>query len=387
MKKDKEARRLNKAKISLMREPTFALWSGLLMTGNTELRDNVPTACTDGRNDYYGREFIKSLTDKQLSFVILHETLHKAFRHLHVWRKLYDENPKFANMACDYVINLIIVDYDKQGKFVEPPDMVLLDSKYAGMNTKQVYDLLKKNGENGKGGSNFDDHDWDAAKDMTEEEKDKLTRDIDRAIRQGQIAAKRAGTGAGGMPRELEELIQPQVNWRQELQEFIRSTCRGNDTSSWRRLNKRYLVQDIYLPSAVSERVEGAAVCPDTSRSISSELKAFMSEIKDIMESVNPEQLDLIYWDSKVAGHEVYESGSFDTLLTTTQPKGGGGTDPSCVSRYIREKNIKPDCVIMLTDGHVPNWGDGWDVPVLWVVCGNNGTYATVGKTIHINNQ
>jgi len=387
MKKDKEARRLNKAKISLMREPTFALWSGLLMMGNTELRGNVPTACTDGRNDYYGREFVKSLTDKQLSFVVLHETLHKAFRHLHVWRKLYDENPRLANMACDYVINLIIVDYDKQGKFVEPPDMILLDSKYAGMNTKQVYDLLKKNGGNGKGGGNFDDHDWDAAKDMTEEEQDKLTRDIDRAIRQGQIAAKRAGTGAGGMPRDLEELIQPQVNWKQELQEFIRSTCRGNDTSSWRRLNKRYLVQDIYLPTYVSERVEGAVVGVDTSRSISSELKAFMSELKALMESVNPEKLHLVYWDSAVAGHEVYGSESFDGLLATTQPKGGGGTDPSCVPQYLRDKNITPDCTIMLTDGYVPNWGDGWDAPVLWVICGNNRSYAPVGKTIHINNS
>lgn len=381
MSKDREARRLKKAKISLMRQPQFALWSGLLMVGNTELRDDVPTACTDGRNDYYGREFVKSLSDKELSFVVLHETLHKAFRHLHVWRKLYEIDPRRANMACDYVINLVIENYDPEHNFVEMPKGGLLDRKYTGMNAKQVFDLLK----NDRGGGGFDEHDWDGAKEMSEEEQEKLGRDIDRAIRQGQIAAKNAGTGAGGMPRELEDLIQPQVDWKQELQEFVRSTCRGNDTSTWRKLNRRYMAQDIYLPSLCSEKVQGVVVGVDTSGSISSELQAFMSELKHIMESVNPERLDLMYWDSEVAKHEVYENASFDGLLASTQPTGGGGTEPDCVAQYMKGKNLSPDCVVMLTDGHVPNWGTEWNAPVLWVVCGNNGTYAPVGKTIHIN--
>lgn len=390
-KKDKEERRLKKAKINLMRQPKFALWSGLLMVGNTQIRDDIPTAATDGRNDYYGREFIKELTDKQLPFVVLHETLHKAFRHLHVWRKLYDENPRLANMACDYVINLIIVDYDPEQKYIENPPGLLLDRKFAGLNTKQVYDLLKRQGKGedvgggGGGGGGFDHHDWEGADSLSDEEKEKLVRDIDRAIRQGQIAAKNAGEGEGGMPRELEELIQPQVNWKQELAEFVRSTCRGNDMSSWRRLNRRYLPQDIYLPSLRSEKVQGVVVGVDTSGSISSELRAFMSELKDLMESVNPERLDLMYWDTVVAGHEVYDSSSFEALMTSTQPKGGGGTNPACVTTYIKEKNITPDCVIMLTDGQVPNWGADWNAPVLWVVCNNSSAYASNGKTVHIN--
>ena len=59
--KDKEARRLSKVKISIMRNPKFALWSGLMTVGKTTVDDDMPTACTNGRDETYGREFIKSL--------------------------------------------------------------------------------------------------------------------------------------------------------------------------------------------------------------------------------------------------------------------------------------------------------------------------------------
>ena len=97
--KDKEERKLKKVKIGLMRNPKFALWSGIMMVGKTLLDDDVPTAATDGRDEFYGREFVKSLPEKQLAFVVLHENLHKALRHLTTWRKLYDEDPRLANIA------------------------------------------------------------------------------------------------------------------------------------------------------------------------------------------------------------------------------------------------------------------------------------------------
>ena len=277
MMKDTEERRLTKAKISLMRNPKFALWSGILMLGTTEVVEDMPTAATDGRNEYYGREFVKSINDKQLSFVVLHENLHKAFRHLFVWRKLYDQNPRLANMACDYVINLILTDTDPQHEVIEIPTkdgkpFILLDEQYRGMNTKQVYDLLKKDkggeggeegGEGGDGG--FDYHDWEKAKELSEGDKEKLVKEIDRAIRQGQIAAKRVGSGAGGLPRELGDLLEPQVDWREQLRDFAKSICSARDMSSWRRPNRRYLAQGIVMPSMISERIGKIVLGVDTS--------------------------------------------------------------------------------------------------------------------------
>jgi hypothetical protein len=48
-------------------------------------------------------------------------------------------------------------------------------------------------------------------------------------------------------------------------------------------------------------------------------------------------------------------------------------------------QNIKPECAIILTDGHVgSDWGGAWPCPVLFVICGGNKVIAPVGKTIHI---
>lgn len=398
--KDTEERRLTKAKISLMRNPKFALWSGILMLGTTEVVEDMPTAATDGRNEYYGRAFVKSINDKQLSFVVLHENLHKAFRHLFIWRKLYEQNPRLANMACDYVINLILLDADPQHEVIEIPTkdgkpFILLDEKYRGMNTKQVYDLLKKEkgGEGGEGGEEgdergdggFDHHDWEKAKELSEGDKEKLVKEIDRAIRQGQIAAKRVGSGAGGLPRELGDLLEPQVDWREQLRDFAKSICSARDMSSWRRPNRRYLAQGIVMPSMISERIGKIAVAPDTSGSVVRELNVFLSEIKALADELHPESIDLMYWGSSVVAHEVYTEGTMDTLVQSTRPVGGGGTDPRCVSDKIRDLGMSPECIIILTDGHIGDWGTEWNAPVLWVVVGNPSATAPVGKTIHIN--
>ena len=98
---------------------------------------------------------------------------------------------------------------------------------------------------------------------------------------------------------------------------------------------------------------------------------------------VQPEAIDLMYWDTGVAMHEEYDRYSMQGLVQSTKPKGGGGTDPECVPRYMKKRQLKPECIIMLTDGCVSSWGE-WDVPVLWVVVGNSDAVAPVGKTIHI---
>jgi len=82
--RSKIERRVKKAKITLMRKPEFAMWSGIMMVGKTEVRDDFPTAATNGRDEIYGTEFVDSLNDKELMFVVLHENLHKAFRHLYI---------------------------------------------------------------------------------------------------------------------------------------------------------------------------------------------------------------------------------------------------------------------------------------------------------------
>lgn len=396
---DKAERRLKRVKITLMRNPKFALWSGILMLGKTEVVDNIPTACTNGRDEKYGRQFIEGLDDKELGFVVLHENLHKAFRHLFIWRKLYDENPRMANAACDYVINLMIVKGDAQEQVVSIPRKNgkiygLLDQRFDKMNAKQVFDILKQEqeqsggeGEGGEGDENFDDHDWDGAQELSQEEVKELEKEVDQALRQGQITHQKVnGTGAGGMGRELGDLLEPQIDWREVLREFVKSICSAKDASSWRKVNRRYLSGDVYMPTLIGERIGRIAIGIDTSGSIGGrELDRFLSEVKCIAEDVHPEFVDLIYWDSGVAAHEEYDESSMANIVSSTKPAGGGGTDPTSMMRYLKEKDITPECIVMLTDGYISDWGGEWNAPILWAICnGASDVFAPCGKTVHI---
>jgi len=397
-----EERKLQKAKIALMRSPKFALLSGILMVGTTRVDDNISTACTNGRDERYGRAFVKELRDVELNFLVAHEGYHKMYRHLTTWRKLHDEDHDTANRACDYVINLQLQDIDPNETLVAMPRykdgphkgerMGLVDERFRGMNTKQVFDILKQEkkdggGDGGEGEGGFDVHDWADAKGMTDADKKELLKEIDQAIRQGIMAHQKiAGTGAGGLDRELEGLLEPKVDWREVLREFVKATCNAKDASSWRRPNRRFLSTGVYMPSMIGEKVGHLVVGVDMSGSIGAQEQAeFLSEVKAIAEEVNPEVVDLLYWDCEVARHETYEGSEVSNIIQSTKPRGGGGTSPSCVSTYLKEKNIKPECIIMLTDGYVgSDWGSEWTAEVLWCIVGGNTEVAPNGKTVHV---
>jgi len=404
-----EERKLQKCKIALMRNTKFALLQGIMMLGKTRVAD-IPSAMTNGRDEVYGREFIKKLSERELQFVIAHECSHKMYRHLTTWKKLHDEDHRLANMACDYVINLMLRDVDPNEQVIAMPKwkedtkhskkgefMGLIDEQYRGMNAKQVFDILKDKKEKGEkpfdcdgdgDGDGFDVHDWEGAEGMTEEEKKVLAREVDQAIRQGLIAQqKNKGDGSLGMDRELEELLEPKVDWREVLREFVKATCSAKDTSSWRRVNRRFLSTGVYMPSMIGEKVGHLVIGIDTSGSIGGkELAEFLSEVKCIAEEVTPNQVDLIYWDSAVCAHEIYTNSTVGTLVESTKPAGGGGTSPSCVSEYLNTNKIVPEAVIMLTDGCVgDDWGSEWTAPVMWTIVGGYKVSAPNGKTIHVN--
>ena len=403
--------RIEKTHVALMRHKDFCLFSGLFMVGKVAVDEKTPTAKTNGVDVTYGREFVDSLNDKQLGFLILHETMHKAYRHLHVWKSLYKKNARLANMACDYVINLQIRDYDLYESMVSMPVdadgevMGCLDERFRGMDAHQVFMILEKeqqdggkgqpSDEDGKGqrnygvqqGEGFDDHDWDGAEELTAEEKEEIAKEIEGALRQGSILAGKMG---GNVNRDIQDLLTPKVNWRDALRDFVKTATQGKDQTTWRRLHKRYIGMDIIMPSSYDEKVGSILLGIDTSGSIGGEeLAQFLGEVKSICDEVSPEQIDLLYWDTRVAGHEVYKGAELASLVEVTQAKGGGGTEPACVPHYIKKKQLNPECVIMLTDGYIGRQSpDDWQIgkPILWCIKGNTHFSGddVVGKVVHV---
>jgi predicted metal-dependent peptidase len=377
-----QEQRLSKAVVDIMGSPKYIALAGVLMIGDRSIDDDVPTACTNGRDEKYGRDFIDTLNDPELRFLVLHECYHKLYRHLTTWRHLYDENPQLANVACDFVINCKLLDDNRDG-WATLPEGGCYDPKYRGMDSAKVYSMLKEDGDNGEGAGGMDEHDWDGAKELTQEEQRELARDIDEAIRQGALIAGKLGTGGD---RDLAELLQPQIDWREVLRDFISTTCAGNDYSTWQRPNRRYVAGGYYMPSGVSESVGELVIAIDTSGSIGhTELSHFLSEVKSICDTVHPEAVRLLYWDSAVCQDEKYLMHELDDLINTTKPAGGGGTNVECVPAYLTEHGVKPQAAIVLTDGYLGGTWGNWSCPVLWCILDNKHANPDVGVTVNIN--
>jgi predicted metal-dependent peptidase len=381
--------RLYKATTDIVGKEEFVALAGVLMIGTKRVVDGLPTACTNGRDEMYGREFVDKLSDAEFRFLMLHECYHKMYRHLTTWKYLHDIDHDRANRACDYVINLKLTDTDANRKgWIKMPNGGLLDAKYANMNAKEVFDLLDGDDDGqgkGKGqgqGQGFDDHDWDGAQQLTGEEADALAREIDEAVRQGAIMAGKMGTG--GL-RDIGELLETKKDWRELLREFVTTTCSGKDYSTWRKPNRRYVGMDMLMPSSISESMGEIVVAIDTSGSIGQyELNKFLSEVRGICEQVRPSKVRVLYWDTEVCRAEVYMQDELDNLVKSTKPAGGGGTNVECVPMYMNGHGIKPECVVVLTDGYLGgSWGT-WSVPVLWCIQNNRSAKPDNGVTVHI---
>jgi predicted metal-dependent peptidase len=394
-------RQFKKIKIGLMRSGKFVGLSGIMMMGKTTMTTDIPTAGTDGRNEMYNPEFIWQFTEKMVGFIIVHENMHKAGRHLSTYKKLVDiYGPKLVNMALDLWINNKIKKADPNEELVAMPFLDgkqagLYDAKYDGWTALQILKDLKQEqedeperGEGGEGGGEgFDDHDWEGASKMSEEEVKKLGSDIKQAIRQGQMAAKKmgVGTGAGSDLLGLNELVASKVDWKQQLQEFVNLTCAAKQESSWRRPNRRFLHEGVIMPTLISESITELVFSRDASGSMhfGERLTKVTSEMVAIARALRIEKIHLIDWDGKVGYHGEFTPDTFQHAPSIKEVRGGGGTDPRCVATYLKEKQIKPDAIVMLTDGEINNWGS-WESPILWVISNKTKITAPVGKTINL---
>lgn len=414
------AQRLTKGVMDILGKDYFVPLSGVLLTVKHEIdtTNKIKTAATNGVWCKYGEAFVNTLNDAELRFLILHETYHCMYMHLVTWGWMYKEGGALANKACDHVINLQILEIEQfdrtlQG-FLKMPKGGCADPQFAGMDSPTVYKKLREQqqqeqeqqqgqgqgegegeGEgqgqggdeaeqDGQGDDGFDEHDWEGADALSDEEKDEITRQMDEAVRQGALLAAKAGTGGS---RVLGDMLAAKVRWQDALREYLQATCAGNEFSTWRKPNRRFVASGIYMPSGVSEIMGELVVAVDMSGSIGDrEVAQFLGEITAICETVRPEKLRLLYWDTAVCQDEKYEREELINLATSTRPAGGGGTSPSCITDYMRSECIKPQVCVVLTDGYVgSDWGGDWPCPVLWCIAGNKSVQPTTGSAVHID--
>jgi predicted metal-dependent peptidase len=401
-------KQIKKQNIAIMGNPTWMFMGGILCFGKWEVTDKVPTACTDGKNVYYGKEFCAVLSEPEIRFLILHEAFHKMAQHLRIYKQLHMLDARRANAACDYWINGEIIKQNDGSPFLKMIDGGLYNPKYYGMTVVQIFKDLEGKGnddsgdgegdggdgqDTGKqdsrgnkitegyptGGDAMDEHDWSGGE-LSEEDRKSLEKDIEIAIRQGR---QLAGKMSGNSPRIIDDLLAGRVDWRAELAEFIKDVMAGRDESSWSKMNRR-LFHIGNFPGSISTTCGRLAVAPDMSGSIWGEpLARFMGEIKKLCQELKPSGVDILWWDTEVCGVQSFEPDQYDNLDQLMRPVGGGGTSPQCVADWlVLNKTNNYECVVLLSDGYVDSF-PVFEIPALWAM--TTDIVAPSGRTIKLD--
>ena len=395
--------RLKRNHIALMKHPETAWYSGIMMMGENEVIDKDVTAYTDGVNKRYGRKFMESLKDEaEVRGLIMHENLHVALKHIPRNKDLWKENSKLANASADYVVNDIIESMTDKAH-IKLPKGALYHPQFHNWSVREVYTFLKKHAKGGGGGGgtgldgdsgsgggegefptdSLDEHDWEG-QELSPDKAKQLEERIDKSLREGGIMAGRMGAK---MPRSIEDLLAPKVNWRDELRDFVTSSMRGKDEFTWRRMNRRHLANDMYLPSVENETLGELVVAIDTSGSIGTkELTEFASELVSICEIAQPEKVRVLWWDTQVHGEQLFGNDEYSSIAQMLKPLGGGGTHVSCVGEYINKEKINAECVVVFTDGYV-EYDITWNIqaPTLWMITMNRSLEVPTGKKVIYN--
>lgn len=369
--------RIEKAHIALFRNPETVWLAPVCLVGNVIIDTDMPTAATDGRNVWYGASFLDKLNDAQVRSTVVHENLHKAMLHLVRHEYLVEKYAliygvhqarMLVNMAQDFVINREI---KKLAPFCQMWDGILdycYDKKYDDekeWDTARIAKDLHQNSKKITGGQ--DGHDWESAKKLSEEEKAENNAQIEQALRQGVAMARKMSAKT---PRVIDALLEPAVDWQQALRDFVTARVKGGEFASFSRPNRKYVGYGLYMPSTFTEVVESVSFMVDTSGSINDEvLREVLSELRGCIEVVRPEKVDIMYWDTEVVRHEHYYKTDADSILRSSKPQGGGGTAPSCVTKYCRQNNIRPTVAVWLSDGFVGgDWAEELGCPALWII-------------------
>jgi predicted metal-dependent peptidase len=419
--------RVTAVHFDFMRHDQMALLAGIVTMGSVYFKP-VGTACTNGLDCIYDPEFWRALDRLEARFVVGHENFHKALKHCINYEPLVKKYPVLSNYAMDYVVNGLLHQADPGWNWMKPPKSIkiLLDAKYYNMSFPQVLrDLLKDGaeepedpdgpegddeqdggdqpgGKEGKGGGKrkgkggkgklpdgqvLDKHEQGKEEGAA---KEKIETDIDNSLRQGEILAKanrqRSGHGTGGL-FGVDQIMDRRTNWKPHMLDFVTSTTRGDDIARWSRVNSRIFGATrgrVVLPTLYTETVGHIGLFCDTSGSMVSYYPVLFGEAAHIMESVKPEKVTVIWWDTQVANVQEFTPATYPDIRTLLKPAGGGGTTPQCVADYIKERKLKFQCGIWLTDGYIGNEPSGLQLPQLWGVVENEHFNARTGKTVHI---
>jgi predicted metal-dependent peptidase len=368
----------------------------LLMHMIYAVDEEVETACTDGKRITFGTDFLDSLTDAELDFVMMHEILHVVLQHC---LRGNDRDPENFNIACDIVVNSnILLENNMKSSSITisqyGESMHLAPDGKEGYEytAEQVYEMLpkqKKKPQAKSGGvakgrakhqratkqenmaPSWDDHSrWG----MYEEEdaiRDVWVKRFEDAAES--ISIRDPSNSRGLLPlfakRILEELRKAQTDWRTILNDFIQEEVVDYSFSP---PDRRFDESPFFLPdfNGKEDMVEDILFMIDTSGSMSDKMiTAAYSEVKGAIDQFDGKLKGWLgFFDAAIIEPKPFSN---EDEFRVIRPAGGGGTDFQIIFEYVQQHMEKPPAsIIILTDGYAPFPQEklAMGIPVLWLL-------------------
>lgn len=368
--------------------------------------NEFPTAATDGRHIFINPDYVFAHKPSERVFIFAHEMDHLIKHHAQRFqtyseRKTLRGHPwdqDWANRCADWVINAGLVD---AGIGSCNPDWLYDPAIKADELWEDVYERTYNNrpkpptgggsagtyggsgggvrGQKGEVAGAGGDHvkanggGFDV---VLAPPKDPITGSEDlpdegeflEAIARAASAAKSMGLMPAHLQRFVDELLAPQVDWKDHIRMLVTGKI-GQRHETWSRPNRRRLVTQplVIIPGKKGYGADRVVVGVDTSGSIGDEeLRVFFSEVGGVLKDCRPREIIVIGCDASVKEQDVHVVSNLDELDQTRLKGlgGGGGTNFCPVFDYVAEHDLRPEALIYLTDmmGSFPTEKPAYDV-------------------------
>lgn len=384
---------MQKAVAKLILDHPFFATLYLRLTVKPEPR--IETAGINNKMLIYNPEWIASKSVNELVFILAHEIMHLAMMHP---MRLGARDPKKANVAGDYAINLILKDCN-----LTMPSDGLIDQKYRTpegnvMAMEQIYTRLGEDPEDdggdkgekqepgdeeGKGGGGggqgegegegegsdegegeggegspsegegngqgqggspqvsdpgkcggFFPAENEEGNKATEAENAREEAEMNVAVQQAAQAAKACGKLPASLKELVEDMANPVMDWREVLRNFMQKTAK--DSYDWNVSNRRHIASGLHLPSRRSDELKPIMVAFDNSGSVSNEeIAMFAGELNDILSSM-PCTVTTVEFDTDIVRDHV-ETYTEDDYPVKLERVRCGGTAFAPVFDYAEE--------------------------------------------------
>ncbi len=403
-------------RMELLRKVPF--YGDVLMRLPLVANPSIPTARTDGRRIEYSPAFFQKLNAGQQHFVLLHEVFHVLLFHC---RRNGDKDPRLWNTAADLIVNSMLTklrgDMNRRNIAFQPPPDGIYGSTENLETVENLYEHLRKlNNEKDlrkgvvhyelfKGYRRREAAVGKAPEDLlypaegsgsSPGESSSIEREQNEAAIRALIreAAEKARGELGSFflpDRILKQTESRRLDWRTLLRSFLEEEL--SEDSSYITPERKYLHMDLILPGHSREELLAEEIWAfvDSSGSVgTAELEQFLTQLDRIAREFKC-MLHLCYWDTQVT--DVYRKIRRSDKIWECLPRHSGGTDINCVYRWLRQERIRPQVMLILTDGYFGSLKEDCFLPALkrntiLVLSGNiaeNEQMRRIGKIARLN--